>query len=62
MDKVVKYFSKHVGYNSLVHVVAGVGFGVLLTNSYFNPHPMRYGLFFLAVALLGYLYAYTKKK
>lgn len=62
MKKVEKYFSKHVYLNSFVHVVTGLGLGILLTNGFFNPHPLRYGLFFLVLGALGHLVAYSGKK
>ena len=56
-----KYFSKHVWFNSLTHVIAGVGIGALITNSFLNPHPLRYGVTLLVVALLFHVYAYVQK-
>lgn len=62
MEKINKYFSKHVYLNSIFHVVGGIGIGVLLTHPYFDPHPLRYGIILLLVGLLGHGYAYISKK
>jgi hypothetical protein len=62
MDKVEKYFAKHIVFNSAVHILAGVGFGALLVNPIFNPHPVRFGAFFIILAVLGYWYAWDNYK
>lgn len=62
MKKIMKYFSKHPSVNALSHLSAGVGIGVLLTHVFFDPHPMRWGLFFIALGVAGHLYAYMSKK
>lgn len=46
--KVQEYFKAHPYYNSAVHVLIGVGLGILLTYPLVGAHPLRYGL-----ALLG---------
>ncbi|MBI4100262.1 hypothetical protein HY439_00775 [Candidatus Microgenomates bacterium] len=61
MKKIEKYFSKHVYMNSISHVFVGLGLGALLANGYFNPHPVRYGMVFLAIGIFGHLYAYFEK-
>lgn len=61
LKKTEKYFAKHVWFNSLTHLIGGVGIGALLTNSFFNPHPLRYGVVLLVVALLFHAYAYYQK-
>lgn len=61
MKKLEKYFSRHIYLNSLSHLLAGVGIGILLTNSFFNPHPLRFGIAFLILGLLGHAYAYISK-
>jgi len=58
LDKVEKYFEKHTAFNSVVHILAGVGFGGLLTHTIFDPHPVRFAAFFVLLAALGYWYAY----
>lgn len=62
MKKVENYFSKHVSFNSAVHLLAGIGIGVLLTHPLFDGHTVRFGLAFLALGLLGHLYPLLVKK
>ena len=61
MKKIEKYFTKHVWFNSLGHLIGGIGIGVLLTDSFFNPHPLRWGVGLIVVALLFHAYAYYQK-
>lgn len=56
------YFKKHPNYNSLVHGVAGIGIGVLITYPLVGAHPLRWGLGLLVLAILGHLYPLTLKK
>lgn len=59
--KIETYFKKHVYYNSAVHVLAGVGIGILLTYPLAGAHPVRWGGLFLAAGLLGHMYPLLKK-
>lgn len=61
LKRIEKYFVKHVYANSFAHIIAGVGIGALITNSFLNPHPVRYGITLIAVGLLFYVYAYFQK-
>ncbi|MCL5434858.1 MAG: hypothetical protein M1405_00515 [Patescibacteria group bacterium] len=60
--KIEKYFSKHVYVNSFAHLLIGVGVGILITNSFVNPHPLRYGLALVAIGVLIHFYAYFQEK
>ncbi|OGC58286.1 hypothetical protein A3A70_03280 [candidate division WWE3 bacterium RIFCSPLOWO2_01_FULL_42_11] len=60
--KIKAYFSKHVEFNSTVHVVGGVGLGILLASPLFWEHPLRWGFAFIGWSLLGHLYALLAKK
>ena len=60
--KIEAYFKKHAYYNSAVHVLVGVGIGILLTYPLAGAHPGRWGGLFLTAALLGHLYPLTIKK
>lgn len=51
-----KYFSKHTIFNATVHTVAGIGIGALITGPLLDPHPVRWGLTFLLIAVLGHVY------
>lgn len=50
-----EYMAGHPIYNSIVHVVGGVGVGILIARPYV-VHPIRVGLVLLALALLGHIY------
>lgn len=60
--KLLKYFSQHPVYNSFTHLVIGVGVGILLTYPFVGIHPLRWGLSFLALGLLGHIYPLVAKK
>lgn len=51
-----KYFAKHPIFNGIVHILAGIGIGILVTYPYVGQHPLRWGLAFIAVGILGHLY------
>lgn len=56
-----KYFSKHPTYNSAVHVIGGIGIGILIASPFINPHPVRWGVTLLAIAILGHVYTLMGK-
>jgi len=56
-----KYFENHPDYNSVVHLLAGAGIGILLTYPLIGPHPIRWSIVFLTLAILGHLYPLTTK-
>ena len=53
----VKYLSVHPSYNAWVHILAGIGFGFLLTYPLAGNHPVRWAVVFLVLSALGHLYA-----
>ncbi|OGD63275.1 hypothetical protein A2160_02095 [Candidatus Beckwithbacteria bacterium RBG_13_42_9] len=60
--KIMTYFKNHVCYNSVVHVLAGLGIGILITYPYVGIHPVRVGGTLLILALLGHIYPLFVKK
>ena len=54
-----KYLTKNVGFNSLIHASLGIGVGILITYPLIGIHPVRWALLFIAVALIGHLWAAT---
>lgn len=59
---VERYFQKHVHYNSVVHVIGGVGIGIMMARPLFGAHPVRWGVILLLISLLGHLYPLYQKK
>jgi hypothetical protein len=57
----MKYYTKHPTDNAIVHTLAGIGIGFLLTYPVVGMHPVRFGVAFLALAVIGHLYAATQK-
>lgn len=57
LKKIVKYMSKHPHYNAGVHWLGGVGLGFLLAYPVAREHPVRWGVAFLVLSLLGHLKA-----
>ena len=60
--KVEIYFRKHPYFNSVVHVIAGAGVGVLATYPLVGVHPLRIGAVLLGLGVLGHLYPLMVKK
>ncbi len=56
IKKLEKYFSKHVWYGNFVHVLAGVGIGILITYPLAGVHPIRWGLALLGLGILGHFW------
>ena len=56
------FFKKHSTYNATVHVLIGMGLGVLITYPFAGTHPVRVGVAFLIVGLIGHLYPILGKK
>ncbi len=58
-----KYFQKNPGFNSIIHIVIGIGIGILVTYPLIGAHPVRWGVFFLILGLVGHLYPiWTRSK
>lgn len=57
----LKYMSKRPVYNACVHVVLGIGIGFLLAYSVVGIHPVRWGVAFIVLGLLGHLKATMMK-
>lgn len=58
--KMKKYFSEHPYYNAGVHLVIGMGLGILLTWPVFMPHPVRWGVGLIVLGILGHFYPLKK--
>ena len=57
----MKYFSKNVEFNSATHLLTGIGIGALLTYPIAGMHPVRFGLIFIVLGILGHIWAMTHK-
>ena len=57
---VIKYYSKHPIYAGFVHLFIGLGLGILIARP-LGVHPVRYGVAFLAIGIVGKLYVIMKK-
>ncbi len=55
------YFRRHEMFNGAIHALAGVGIGILITYPLAGVHPVRWGLFFLALGVAGHVWAATHK-
>jgi hypothetical protein len=56
-----KYLNVHTEFSGTVHLLFGVGIGVILTYPIAGVHPLRVGFMFLALGILGYVWAGTQK-
>lgn len=52
------FMKKHPEYNAGVHAIGGVGIGILIAYPVAGIHPVRFGIAFLILSLLGHLYAW----
>ncbi len=55
--RMLRYFGKRPFYNAVVHTIFGIGIGFLLTYTVAGTHPVRWGIAFIVIALLGHLQA-----
>lgn len=62
LQKIRKYFMAHPDYNSVLHIIAGMGLGILVTYPFVGSHPIRWGIALFFVAILGHLYPLVVKK
>lgn len=60
--KAIVYLGKHVEYNAFIHVLGGIGLGIILASPLTYPHPVRWALVLLGLSLAGHFYAITAKK
>ncbi len=54
-NKASAYFKKNPHYNASVHTLVGIGIGILATYPLVGQHPMRWGVLFLSLGILGHL-------
>lgn len=54
-DRMMKYFSRHVMYTSIIHSIAGVGLGIIIARPLDGGHPVQLGLILIGVSVLGHL-------
>lgn len=59
--EIEKYFQKHAYYNSAVHVLIGIGIGILV-NPWTDTHPVRWAVVLIAIGVGGHLYPVLVKK
>ena len=59
--RILKYMSKRPAYNAIVHLIGGIGIGFLLTYTVAGAHPVRWGIAFVIIAILGMLQAAMHK-
>ena len=62
LKKMLNFAKEHPYYNSFVHLLIGTGFGILITYPYIGDHPVRWGVGFIALGVLGHLYPLFVKK
>lgn len=56
MKEINQYLKNHLYYSSLIHVIGGIGIGILLVYPVVGTHPMRWGLTLIAISILGHFY------
>lgn len=57
----MKYMAAHTSYNSFVHLLIGLGAGILLTYPYID-HPVRIGTTLVVLGVIGHLYPLVTSK
>ncbi|HSD98275.1 MAG TPA: hypothetical protein VLB73_01075 [Patescibacteria group bacterium] len=58
--RAMAFFSEHVEYNALTHVLGGIGLGLILAGLAY-PNQINWALGLLALSILGHLYTLTVK-
>ncbi len=58
MKKMLAFAKKHPAYIGTIHAIGGIGVGILIASPLAGIHPIRWGVIFIAVAILGHLYAW----
>ena len=59
--RMLKYYTKHPMYADTIHVLGGIGFGIILARPLACEHPVRWGVAFLVLSLAGHWWAATAK-
>ena len=54
--KSISFLAKHVEYNAAIHVLGGIGLGIIIASPYADPHPIRWALILLGLSLFGHLF------
>jgi len=57
----ISYFKKHPAFHATIHAIGGIGVGILIASPIASPHPVRWGISLLVIAVLGHVYAATHK-
>lgn len=59
--QIKQYLSQHPYFNGGIHILVGIGVGMLLTYPLAGAHPVRWGIGFIVLGILGHLYPLVKK-
>ena len=63
MEKITKYFTEHVNYNSLVHVCVGLGIAWLISLAWYcSIVALVLGIVFLVAGIAGHIYPLFAKQ
>jgi len=55
IKRLYSYFKKHTAFTDVIHVLLGLGIGLMFTDAYFNL-----GIIALTIGILGHVYAFIK--
>lgn len=61
-EKIEKYWSKHVYFANIAHVIGGLGLGLLIYKYVERYNVFYLGILMIALSLLAHVYAYLAKK
>ena len=56
MKKVMAFAKKHPAYIATIHALGGIGIGILIASPIAGIHPVRWGITFLVLSILGHVY------
>ncbi len=57
--RILKFYAKHPIYANAIHVLGGMGLGIMLARPLDGGHPMRWGVAFLVLSVAGHWWAAT---
>ncbi len=56
MKKVMAFAKNHPAYIGTIHALGGIGIGILIASPIAGIHPVRWGIAFLVLSILGHIY------
>jgi hypothetical protein len=56
-----KYFVKNPDQYAMIFLLCGIGIGIFVTYPVVGSHPIRWGIFFIILAIVGFIWGSRQK-